>query len=133
MIKKTITYTDFNEETRTEPHYFHLSRAELVEMDATTVGGYKAMVEKAAQDGDTPTLFKIVKNFVVSSYGKKSLDGKTFKKSPEITEEFIQSEAYSELLIELLSDAQVASDFINGIVNSVTSTKGETSVIASGN
>lgn len=133
MIKKTITYTDFNGETRTEPHYFHLSRAEIIEMDATTVGGYKAMVEKASQDGDTPTLFRVVKDFVTKAYGKKSLDGKTFKKSPEITEEFVQSEAYSELLIELLGDANKASDFINGIVNSVTAGKPEAPAAIAGN
>lgn len=133
MIKKTITYKDFNGETRTEPFYFHLSRAELVEMEASTIGGYKAMVEKAAREGDTPTLFKVVKEFVLKSYGIKSLDGKRFEKSPEILASFEQSEAYSELLMELMGDDTAASAFINGIVSSASSSKSETPAIAAGN
>lgn len=133
MIKKTITYTDFNGETRTEPFYFHLSRAELVEMEASTIGGYKTMVETAANDGDTPTLFRVIKEFILKSYGRKTTDGRRFEKSPELTASFEQSEAYSELLMELMGNDKAASDFINGIVNSVTAGKAETPAIAAGN
>lgn len=133
MIKKTITYTDFNGETRTEPFYFHLSRAELVELETSTIGGYKAMVEEATRKEDTPTLFKVIKDFIFKSYGEKSTDGKRFVKTPDLMAAFEQSEAYSVLLMELMGDDKAAADFINGIVNSVSPGKTETPAIAAGN
>lgn len=116
MLKKTITYTDYNGNERTEDFYFNLSKAELMEMQMSTSGGLTEMVKRIIQTQDTPEILKIFKNIILKSYGVKSDDGKRFIKRPELTEEFEQTEAYSNLFMELLQDEKKAADFINGLL-----------------
>ena len=119
MLKKTITYTDCNDVERTEDFYFNLSKAEVIEMELTTTGGMTKVIEKIISAQDTPALFRIFKDLILKSYGEKSLDGKRFIKSEELSEAFSQTEAYSELLTELVSDADKASKFVNAIIPKV--------------
>lgn len=116
MLKETIKYTDYNGIERTEDHYFNLTQSELMEMELGTEGGFAEMLQKivAAQDG--PSLFKQFKNIIMKAYGKKSDDGKRFIKSPEISEEFTQTPAYDQFFMKLVTDADAAAKFINGIV-----------------
>ena len=116
MLKKTVTYTDYNGVERTEDFYFNLSKAEITEMELSTAGGFAEMIQKvvAAQDG--PTITKVFKDLVLKAYGEKSADGKRFIKSEELTTAFTQTEAYSQIFMELATDAKAASDFINGII-----------------
>ena len=115
MLKKKVTYTDYNGVERTEDFYFNLSKAEIAEMELSTAGGFAEMIQKviAAQDG--PTIIKIFKDLVLKAYGEKSPDGKRFVKSEEITTAFTQTEAYSQIFMELATDAKAASEFVNGI------------------
>ena len=116
MLKKTIKYTDFDGEERTEDFYFNLTKAEIMEMNLTTYGGLDKMIEKIIAAKDTPKIVNLFKDLVLRSYGIKSDDGKRFIKNDKIREEFVQTEAYSELFMELATDEDAAINFVNGIV-----------------
>lgn len=116
MIKKTITYEDFNGTVRTEAFYFHFSQAEIMEMQLTTEGGFSERVQKMIDAKDQPALIKLIKDFVLDAYGVKSDDGKRFMKSPEIRTAFVENPAYSEIFMELATDADKAAEFVNGVV-----------------
>ena len=116
MIKKTITYTDYDGNERTEDFYFNLSKAELTEMETSTTGGLQKTIERITQEQDGRKLIELFKDIILRSYGKKSLDGRRFVKSKELAEDFSQTEAYSELFMELATDDQAASAFIKGVL-----------------
>ncbi len=116
MLKKTITYTDYNNTERTEDFYFNMTRAELMEMELGTTGGMTDMIQKIVAAQDAPAIIKIFKDLVLKAYGEKSADGKRFIKSEEISTAFAQTEAYSQLFMELATDADKAAAFVNGIV-----------------
>ena len=116
MLKKTITYTDFNGNERTEDFYFNLTKADITEMELSINGGYSAMIQKVMAEQDAPTIMKTFKQFIVDSYGEKSSDGREFRKSKEITDRFLSTEAYSNLFMELCTDAKAAADFVNGVL-----------------
>lgn len=129
MLKKTITYTDYNGVERTEDFYFNLSKAEIIEMELGVSGGYAEMLKSIVNANDASTLIKIFKDLVLRAYGEKSADGKRFIKSDAISEAFSQTEAYSILFMELATNADEAAKFVNGIVPSDLSQK----VLASAN
>lgn len=116
MLKKTITYTDYNGVERTEDKYFNLSKAEIMEMEMSTAGGFAEMVQGIVKAQDAPAIMKIFKDIILKSYGEKSPDGKRFIKSKELSDEFSQTEAYSDLFMELCTNAEASAAFINGIV-----------------
>lgn len=116
MLKKTIRYTDYNGVERVEDFYFNLSKAEIVDMENTTPGGYSAMLQGIVDAKDQPALIKHFKELVLKAYGIKSPDGRRFIKSQEIREEFEQTEAFVELYMELVSDDEAAAEFTNGII-----------------
>lgn len=116
MLTKSITYTDYDGVERTENFMFNLTKAELAELNLTTEGGLQAVIQKIIDSRDIPELTKWFKKIVTMSYGEKSPDGRRFVKSPELTEEFLQTEAYSELFVELITDENAAAAFINGII-----------------
>ena len=115
MFKKTVTYTDYNDVKRTETFFFNLTKAEVLEMELGTVGGLSAMIQGVIDAKDTPALIKIFKDLVLKSYGEKSADGKRFIKSPELSEQFAQTEAYSDIFMELATNDVAASEFVKGI------------------
>ena len=116
MITKTIKYTDYNGVEREEKFLFHLTKAELMEMEMGTTGGLTEMIQKIVETQDAPQIIKIFKELILKAYGQKSADGKRFIKSKELSEEFSQTEAYSQLFMELATDANAAADFIKGII-----------------
>lgn len=116
MLKKTITYIDYNGVERTEDFYFNLSKAELMEMELGTTGGFAEMIQKIVNAQDGPAIIKVFKDLILKAYGEKSADGKRFIKSDEISSAFSQTEAYSQLFMELSTDADAAANFVNGIV-----------------
>ena len=116
MLKKTITYMDYNDVERTEDFYFNLSKAEILEMELSTEGGLQRMIEKIVAAQDMPALSKYFKQIILMSYGEKSPDGKRFIKNDKLREEFSQTEAFSQLYVELATDDQMAADFVNGII-----------------
>lgn len=132
MFKDTRTYVDYNGNERTEDFYFNLSKAEVMEMELTTTGGLSEMIKNVIAAQDVPAIVKIFKDLVLKSYGVKSPDGKRFIKSKELTEEFAQTEAYSDLFMELATDSEKAAAFVNGItpVDVSEATKNPSGVIA---
>lgn len=117
MLKKTITYEGYDGTKYTEDFLFNLSRAELIEMECGVKGGLRKKLEEISKSSDPTQIMPVFKDIILRSYGKKSDDGKRFIKSKELSEEFEQTEAYSELMIELIRDENAASDFVNGLVN----------------
>jgi hypothetical protein len=116
MLKKTIKYEDYNGVERTEDFYFNLTKAELMEIEMSTVGGLTATINRIIAAQDAPEIIRIFKDLVLKAYGEKSPDGKRFIKTKELSEAFSQTEAYSILFMELATDADAAAKFINGIV-----------------
>lgn len=119
MLKKSITYTDYNEVTHTETYYFNLSKAECMEMEMSTSGGLTEMINKIIETQDVPAIIKIFKDLILKAYGVKSPDGKRFIKSEELSTAFAQTEAYSVLFMELATNAEEAAAFVNGIMPSI--------------
>ena len=118
MLKKYITYTDFNGRERKEAFYFNISKAELIEMEYTSASGMEDLLQSIIDSKDNIKLFNLFKELIHRSYGVKSEDGRRFIKSKEISDAFMQTEAYTNLLIELMGDnsAQNVADFIKGIM-----------------
>lgn len=116
MVTKEITFTDYNGQERTEKYQFNFSKAELAEMALSVNGGLSAMMERIKETDDRPELMRIFKDLLLKSYGVKSTDGKRFMKSEELREQFSQTEAYSELYMELLTNTDAAINFFNGLI-----------------
>ena len=116
MLKKTITYTDYNGVERKEDFYFNLNKAEIMEMEMSTSGGMAEMLQKIVDSQDAPAIIKAFKELVLKSYGQKSPDGKRFIKNATLREEFEQTEAYSQIFMELATNAEEAAKFVNGII-----------------
>ena len=116
MLKKSIKYTDYNGNERTEDHYFNLSKAEIMEMEMSTHGGMTEMIQRIVAAQDTPAIIKIFKDLILKAYGQKSPDGKRFIKSEDLSLEFSQTEAFTELFMELATNADAAAKFVNGIM-----------------
>lgn len=115
MHKETITYTDFNGVKKTEDHYFNLTKAELVEMEATTEGGFGAQMQNAIDNEDQAALVRLHKKLILASYGVKTEDGR-FVKNERLTEEFASSNAYSEIFMKLAQDEKAATKFANNVL-----------------
>lgn len=116
MLKKTVTYTDYNGVERTESFYFNLTKAEIVEMELGVDGGWTARMQKIIDSKDGPTIMREFKKLIMMSYGEKSEDGKRFIKSKELSEKFIQTEAYNTIFMEIVTDSKAAAEFANGIL-----------------
>ena len=116
MLKKLINYTDFNGNERSENFYFNLTKAEVMDMELTTIGGMRQMLQSIIDKQDIPKIIEAFKTIIFKAYGEKSPDGRRFIKSKDLSEAFSQTEAYSTLYMELISDAEAAAAFINGIV-----------------
>lgn len=118
MLKRTFEYVDYNGNKRKEDHYFNLTQAEIMEIEMKAEGGMglQDMINRliAAQDGGT--IMDVVKNIIMKAYGVKSPDGRKFVKSKELSEDFAQTEAFSDLYVELLTDSAKTAEFINAIV-----------------
>jgi len=119
MLVKTIKYEDYNGQQREEEFLFNLSKAELIEMELGVEGGLDAKIKRLTQTMNGPEIMKLFKEIIMKSYGIKSDDGKRLIKNEQISLEFTQTEAYSELLMELCSDPEAAANFIKAILPKV--------------
>lgn len=117
MLKKVITYEDYNGVERTEECYFNMTKAELIEMHQNTGTGLDGLIMKEIiQEKNSTKLVKFLKELLVMSYGKKSDDGRLFMKNDEIRAEFMASPMYDILYSEIFTNEQAAADFIDGIL-----------------
>lgn len=116
MLKKTVTYSDYNGVERTETFYFHYTEAEILDMEMSTEGGFAERIQKIIDAKDQVSLMKLIKTFVTDAYGVKSEDGKRFIKNDKVKTEFLESPAYSKIWMELVMDDEVAADFVNNVI-----------------
>ena len=123
MLKKTITYKDFNGVEHTEDFFFHLSEVELIELEVSEREGFGELLQRIIDEKDAKNLVGIFRKFILEAYGEKSEDGKRFIKSDQLREEFSQTAAYPALYMELATNAQVAADFMTGILPAELATK----------
>lgn len=123
MLKKTITYIDYDGHERTEDFYFNLSKAELMDMEMGISGGMTQMINKIVAAQDNASLYRLFTDIIKKAYGEKSPDGRRFIKSIEISESFTQTEAYSALLDEFINNTDTVTSFINGLIPNVDTNK----------
>lgn len=119
MFKKVIKFEDFNGNPREETFYFNLSKAELMEMELSTQAGVEEMIRMLIATKDNAKIMQIFKDLILKSYGIKSEDGTRFIKSQELREAFEQSNAYSELFMEMITEPEMQAAFINGVISGV--------------
>lgn len=132
MFKKKITYTDFNDVERTEDFYFNLSKSEIIRLEATTPGGYSAMLQRIIDSKDNTSLMNEFTKLIRISYGVKSDDGKHFIKNDELSDEFLNSAAFDAMFVEFFTDSNAASDFANGIIPQNITSRQDFAAIAGG-
>lgn len=121
MLRKTIKYTNFNDEEETEVFYFNMTRAELIELEHSVEGGFSDTMQRMIEtDPEGKVNGKVImaemKKLILGAYGVKSMDGKRFIKNDQLRQDFESSEAYSTLFMELVTDAEAAAEFIKGII-----------------
>ena len=119
MLKLTKTFTDYDGNVRTEDFYFNLSKAELMKMEMGETGGLEKLLRKIIAEQDNVKIMEYFDDIISRSYGVKSPDGREFVKSPELTKKFKETEAYSDLFMELCTDAKKAADFVNQVLPNV--------------
>lgn len=115
MYKKTINYTDFEGNQRSETFYFNLTQAEMIKMELKA-GGMSEMLQRITEAEDAYRVAEVIEDIITRSYGEKSPDGKRFIKTQELVDSFKATDAYSELFMELMTNADAASAFVNGIM-----------------
>ena len=131
MLKKTVQYTDFDGNERTEELYFNLTQTELVEMAmelpdgiADSVGSDPAKIDENAaavklmEALGNKGVLSFIKNLLLKSYGIKSEDGRRFEKSEKISTEFSQTLAFDTILMDLMSNDFEAANFVNNVIPS---------------
>ena len=116
MYSRKITYTDYDGNERVKECFFNLNKAEVLELQTSWDGGLQKVLQKIIDEKDQKRMVEMFKMIILKAYGEKSLDGDRFIKSPEITEAFTQTEAYSELFMLIATDDSIAAEFINGIM-----------------
>lgn len=116
MLKKEVTYENFDGEKVTEAFYFNVSEAELMEMQFEHEEGFDQFLTRIVKAENISKLIKEFKKLLLFSYGVKSEDGKRFIKSDKLREEFEQTAAYSKLFMELATNDKAAAEFINGVI-----------------
>jgi len=116
MLKKTITYTDYNGLERTEDFRFNISKSELLKWNLKTPGGLAARLERISQKYDVPEITKFLEETIDYAYGIISDDGVRFIKDENLSKMFRQTDAYDKLFVDLLSDEKKLTAFINGLL-----------------
>lgn len=116
MLKKTVTYIDFDGNERTEDFFFNFTEQEITQMELSTEGGLSALIARITAAKSQKELIELFKKLVLAAYGVKSPDGRKFIKSDAIREDFESTQAFSDIYMELVTDADKASDFFKAVV-----------------
>lgn len=116
MLKREITYEDFDGQTVTETFYFNLTKTEIVQLEVDYEGGLETTLRRIITTEDVKALMREFKRIVLLAYGVRSEDGKRFVKNDELREAFTQTAAYDALFIELATSDEAAAKFIKGII-----------------
>jgi hypothetical protein len=128
MLKKTVTFEDLDGNEVTEDFYFHLSKADIIEMEASEQGGMAQHLAAMIATNDNGQILSAVKLILERTVGRRSEDGRRFERSKEITEAFMQSDAYSVVFMDLVTDAAKAAEFFKGVIPAQAAAKLEASM-----
>lgn len=116
MLAKTFTFTDYNGVKRTETHYFNLTKAEIIELEYSTSGGLVELLKRISESEDNTKMVPFIKTFIKKCYGAKSPDGRQLVKNEETWDSFAQTDMYSDLFMEMVTDPKAAYEFILGVM-----------------
>lgn len=116
MLVKKIKFKDFLGREREQEFYFHMSEAEAFKLDLKTVGGFERKLKNMTEQQDVPKFAEMLDDMILSSYGHIAADGFSFEKTPEETKRFQESNAYSIIFKELITNGDACVDFIKGIL-----------------
>lgn len=116
MLKKTIKYTDFNDNETEDVFYFNISKTELVELEVTHKGGFEGMINSIMESKDNKAILDEFKRIILLSYGEKTPDGKSFIKNEDLRDAFAQTAAFEALFMEFFEVEGAAATFVNGIM-----------------
>ena len=116
MLTKTVKYTDYNGNERTETLNFHLTKAEIAEMELSMPGGMSATIQRIIEAQDTKELIAIFKDLLLRSYGVKSPDGRRFIKNDKVKTEFVECPAFSDIFMDMVTNDELAAEFVNGVI-----------------
>jgi hypothetical protein len=114
MLKRSISYKDFNDVDCVDIFYFNISKPELIELEVKYEHGLTSMIQRIIEQKDHKELIKLFKELVLLAHGQKSPDGKRFIKSDQLREEFSQTAAYNALFVELATNDEAAANFLKG-------------------
>ena len=117
MLEKKIKYTDYLGNEREETWWFHISDAKLTEWELSKTGGLTKMIERISETQDVPKLIELYKTLILKSVGKLDGDGRRFRQTEDVIQEFTETEAYSELYMELATVEGAGAAFVNGLVS----------------
>lgn len=128
MIKKLVTYKDFNDMERTDELHFHMTQPELIKLSVSKEGGFERYLNKIIQTNNMKEIVDTLDEVIKLSYGEKTADGR-FEKSPEILNKFVSSEAYNIVFMEIAQNSETAAEFINGVIPKTAKTQAEGNVV----
>lgn len=119
MLKETRTYKDFNGNDVTDDFYFNLSPAEVARLEMSTdkAIGLEATILALESEKNSQKIYEMFERIIRLSIGRKSADGKRFIKNDEIADEFMQTNAYSDMIIEFFQNPQKGADFFKQVVS----------------
>ena len=121
MLKKPVTYTNFNDEVVTKVLYFHISKTRLSENISLTdrlnaVQDLIAGPERQLAPEEVSEILDLMKLILKLSYGIRSADGESFDQSDEIWDNFTKTAAYDALLFQLFQDEGGILEFLTGVM-----------------
>lgn len=114
MYKKTVTFEDYDGNTVTEDFYFNLTKAELLELQVSEEEGFAEAMEQIVRAGNGKEIIAGFKKILLMSIGKRR--GVSFVKNDQIREEFEGSPAFSEIFMELATNASAGAEFVNNVI-----------------
>lgn len=116
MLKKEISYVDYNGDSQTDVCYFHLNKAELGKLQMKMDGKFLDHIQLLLEKKKVGSLYDFFYNLILDSYGEKDVSGRKFIKSKEIRDGFEQSIAFSEILMDIVSSPDKMAAFTKGIL-----------------
>lgn len=116
MLKKELTYENYDGVEVTEVFYFNLTKAELTLWEASEDGGVSARLKKMVDTKDGKSIMSTFYDIMMRSYGEKSADGKRFVKSPEMSKAFSETVAFDIIFSEMMEDPEKALNFVQKVL-----------------
>ena len=119
MVKKTITYTDFEGNEVTKDFYFNISKMEFRELDRRIPGGLERFIDTVRTEKDPDKMLDLMNLLILESYGEISEEGRFVKEDARgrrLSNYFKISEAWDVLFTNMLQNENELSEFLTGIV-----------------